>query len=492
MSRRSLPTLAPSLVIVLGVTVAALVALLGFIELRARGDAALAFRSEALAVTLAERLRAIGSADRPAFVEKAAQRSGAEILLVDQTGHLVIDGSLGPPDRQRIVDLLVQGQGETTTRVGRARFYATTLDSAREALALLVFVPAPELPFAARSLLQNVTALTLLLVGAAGFVAFAFARDVHSDVAFVRGRIATMAREAGSPSGKPVPVRDADAVGVLTCAFNQLVERFTAAEHAYRQDLTGALAFDRGRTAFLSALSHELRTPLNAILGFADVLLTEVDGPLSEDARDNLTVLRRSAEHLRGLIDDILDLSALESGQLRLDLDAVDIFDVAAEVARQARVAAAEKHISLTLSGRPVTAWVDRRRVRQMLDNLVGNAVKFTTSGEVRIEVNSAEDSVVLTVIDTGPGIPKSQQVAIFDEYWQAPATRHAGAGLGLAITRRLVRMHGGSIALTSEPGRGSRFMVRLPIHPPAAPMTRFISTAPPPASDPMTSEVAG
>lgn len=492
MSRRSLPTLAPSLVIVLGVTVAALVALLGFVELRARGDAALAFRSEALALSLSERLRAIGSADRPAFVEKAAERSGAEILLVDQTGRLVIDGSLGPPNRQGIVDLLVQGQGETTTRVGRTRFHAATLGSAREALAIIVFVPAPEVPSAAWSLLQNVTALTVLLVGAAGFVAFAFARDVHSDVAFVRGRIATMAREAGGPSGKLVPVRDADAVGVLTCAFNQLVERFTAAEHAYRQDLTGALAFDRDRTAFLAALSHELRTPLNAILGFTDVLLTEVDGPLSEDARDNLTVLRHSAEHLRGLIDDILDLSALESGQLRLELGTVDLFDVAADVARQARVAADEKRISLTLSGRPVTAWVDRRRVRQILDNLVGNAVKFTSTGEVCIDVGSDEDSVVLGVSDTGPGIPKSQQLAIFDEYWQAPATRHAGAGLGLAITRRLVRMHGGSIALASEPGRGSHFTVRLPIQPPTTPMTRFISTAPPPASERSTREVAG
>src|SRR5207247_8401861 len=132
--------------------------------------------------------------------------------------------------------------------------------------------------------------------------------------------IVEMAREGAGPSGKSVAVRDTDQVGILTSAFNSLVERFTAAEHAYQHDLAGALAFDRDRSAFLAALSHELRTPLNAILGFADVLLAEVDGPLSDEARENLTVLRRSADHLRVLIHDILGLSALESGELRLDV----------------------------------------------------------------------------------------------------------------------------------------------------------------------------
>ncbi len=483
MLRRSLLSLAPRLVVVLGITVATVVGLLGFFRLRSHGDEAIALRSELLGLTLAARLRATAAPDRPAVVEKAARRAGAELLLVDQRGRVVVDGSLGPPPKRALLDLLIAGAGEATTRIGRTRFFAAPLGPPVDDLVLLTFVPAPEVPFATRSLLGSVAALTAFLVGAAAFVTFAFARDVHSDVAYVRERIVEMAREGAGPSGKSIAVRDSDQVGMLTSAFNLLVERFTAAEHAYQHDLAGALAFDRDRSAFLAALSHELRTPLNAILGFSDVLLAEVDGPLSADAHENLTVLRKSADHLRALIDDILDLSALESGELRLETGPIDVFVLAADVVREARVTAVAKALSVTLSGEPATAWVDGRRVRQILGNLVGNAVKFTHSGSVGVAVHLRQDQVVLSVSDTGPGIPPEQRAAIFEEYWQAPASRQmrVGAGLGLAITRRLVRMHGGTIELESELSRGSRFTVNLPINPPVTRPSRFISSAPPP-----------
>jgi signal transduction histidine kinase len=353
-----------------------------------------------------------------------------------------------------------------------------------EHLSLVAFVPDPELPFATRSLIASVAAFTTLLVGAAALVALTIARDVHSDVAYVRERIVEMARENISPSGKSVPVRDVDQVGILTSAFNLLLERFAAAEHAYRQDLAGALAFDRDKSAFLAALSHELRTPLNAVLGFADVLLAEVDGPLSDDARENLTVLRSSADHLRELIDDILDLSALESGELKLEVGAVDVFAVASQVVREARVTVEDKDVVVSLSGEPAIAWADARRIRQIVENLVGNAVKFTQEGSVDVAVNLRGDDVVISVADTGPGIPEDDQAAIFEEYRQTQSAQRArkGAGLGLAITRRLVRMHRGKIELASEVGRGSTFTVSLPIQPPASQDTRFISSAPPAA----------
>jgi signal transduction histidine kinase len=142
------------------------------------------------------------------------------------------------------------------------------------------------------------------------------------------------------------------------------------------------------------------------------------------------------------------------------------------------------KPLEVILSGSPAVAWADARRVRQILGNLVGNAVKFTREGRVEINVGLEGDFVVASVSDTGPGIPPEQTAAIFEEYWQAPASRQSrtGAGLGLAITRRLVRMHGGLIGVESEMGRGSKFTVRLPIRPPDGRPTRFISTAPPPA----------
>jgi signal transduction histidine kinase len=481
--RPSLVELAPSLVVILGVAVAALIMLLGLLELRAEGDSSVAFRSRALSLMLAERLRATPAADRAAVIDKAAQRSGGEVLLVEQDGRVVVDGSLGAPSKDDIVKLLVLGDGETETRLGRTRFHAATLGAPVEQLALLTFVPAPRLPFATGSLVGSVAALTALLVGAAALVTYMYSRDVHADVTFVRERIVEMARENTGPSGKPIAVRDTDQVGILTSAFNELVERFRAAERAYQHDLAGALAYDRDRSAFLAALSHELRTPLNAILGFADVLLAEVDGPLSDDAHENLTVLRRSADHLRELIDDILDLSALESGELRLEVGAVDMFSLAAEVVREARVAAQDRALEVNLSGEPAIAWADGRRVRQILENLVGNAVKFTRQGCVTVEVLMVGEMVVVSVADTGPGIPADEQAAIFEEYRQTHASRQSrtGAGLGLAITRRLVRMHDGKIELESKVGEGTKFTVSLPIHSAGSHAARFISSLPPP-----------
>jgi signal transduction histidine kinase len=213
-------------------------------------------------------------------------------------------------------------------------------------------------------------------------------------------------------------------------------------------------------------MSHELRTPLNAILGFTDVLLSEVDGPLGAEAREGLTVVRRSGGHLRALIDDILDLSALESGELRLSSSSVDVMPIAVDVVREARVAAAAKGLTLTLEGAAAVAWADERRIRQILGNIVGNAVKYTEMGRVDVRVTSGPDAVAVSVSDTGPGIAPEEHEAIFQEYWQSTAAqmRRAGTGLGLAIARRLVAMHGGRIELDSEIGKGSTFRIVLPL----------------------------
>jgi len=251
------------------------------------------------------------------------------------------------------------------------------------------------------------------------------------------------------------------------------VQRFAAAERAYRQDLSGALAYDRDRSAFLAALSHELRTPLNAILGFTDVLLSEVDGPLGAEAREGLSVVRKSGQHLRALIDDILDLSALESGELWLSPGFVDVASVTADVVREARVAAEAKSLTLTLEGAPATAWADGRRLRQIIGNIVGNAVKYTDTGGVHARVTSGPEEVTVSVRDSGPGIAPEDHESIFQEYWQTreAVRRRAGTGLGLAIARRLVQMHRGRIELTSALGEGSTFSIVLPID--APPETR-------------------
>jgi signal transduction histidine kinase len=391
----------------------------------------------------------------------------------------VVDGSQGVQSKAQILSLLVHSDGETLTKLGRSRYFAASVDAA-EPLSVLAFVVAPEVPFAGGSLVVSVALLATLLVGAAALVALALARDVYSDVTFVERRIAEMAQESADPAGKPVPVRSVDQVGLLAASFNVLVDRFAAAEEAYRQDLTGAQNYDRERSEFLAALSHELRTPLNAILGFTDVLLAEVDGPLTDDARENLSVIRGSGEHLRALIDDILDLSALESGELRLSSRSVDVYPIAQEVVREAGIAASAKGLALELAGKPAFAFADPRRVRQIIGNVVGNAIKFTSQGKVTVRVDPRDGGVSIVIADTGPGIAPKDHEAIFREYFQTGDARRqrVGTGLGLAITRRLVQMHRGFIDLRSQLGRGSVFTIVLPSQAPPEP--RLVEPVPP------------
>jgi len=308
-------------------------------------------------------------------------------------------------------------------------------------------------------------------------VALLFMRAARDDVTYVKRHISEMvhagvaegAAEGATAGGAAVAVRSLDQVGVLTGALNVLVERFATAQRSYRVDLRQAAQLDSERSQFLAGLSHELRTPLNAILGFNHLLEIEDDGPLSEDARDSLAMIRSSGEHLKSLIDDILDLSAAETGQLRLSRIVVDVFALAEEAVRQARATVGDRPIRLAVTGeRHVYAWADPRRLRQVLTNLLSNALKATAQGEVVVTVDKHQDDpnmATVSIADTGRGIAAQALQAIFEPYQQAgdAAARRGGAGLGLAIARRLVLLHGGTIAAQSEPGRGSVFTVCFP-----------------------------
>lgn len=488
--RRPLPflPLTPLIVVLAGIAVAFVIGVLGVVELRIQGDAAAKLRGEVLAEALAERLRQTAVDDQGEVVERAASRSGAEILLVSFQGEVIVDGSLARPERTAVIQWLLAGDGETQTRLGRTVFHVAPLTAPMQHLSVITFVSAPYTPFATGPLVRSVGVFAILLVGAAAAVALALARDVHGDVATLHQQIAVMAESDGPPAGQPVPVRGADEVALLTSAFNDLVERFTVAERTYRANLARTVDFERNRSAFLAALSHELRTPLNSILGFADVLLSEAEGPLSPEGRENLEVIHSSGQHLRSLIDDILALSALESGQLRLERQDTNVFSIAADVVREAKITARGKALTVQLAGQAAIAFADPLRVRQILGNVVGNAVKFTQRGSVLVYVEGGLEGVTLSVTDTGPGIAPAQRAAIFEEYRQAGdvASRRAGSGLGLAITRRLVQMHGGRITLESAVDVGSRFIITLPRRPPVdsgrPSDPSLVSELPPPA----------
>ncbi len=229
--------------------------------------------------------------------------------------------------------------------------------------------------------------------------------------------------------------------------------------------LQRAQEVDRLKSEFFANVSHELRTPLTLILSPVDELLSRM-GPSAE--RDALKVVRRNAERLLRMIDDLLDLARLEAGGLRLKVMQVDVGDLAKRVAENARPAARAKGIELAYSveGEPPEMFGDPHRLEIILTNLVGNAMKFTPGDgriDVRVFYNQAGASV--EVSDTGPGIPKEQQQRIFERFHQTETSerrRAGGVGIGLALARELAQLHGGSLTVESELGEGSTFTLFL------------------------------
>jgi signal transduction histidine kinase len=223
------------------------------------------------------------------------------------------------------------------------------------------------------------------------------------------------------------------------------------------------------KSQFLANMSHELRTPLNAVLGYTEMLLDGVYGDVTGEAHEILEYIQANGQHLLALINDVLDLSKIEAGQLTLALDDYAIQSVVEAVVSAAQPLARAKGLELQASvaedlplGRG-----DERRLTQVLLNLVGNAIKFTDAGSVAITAAAVEDMLELAVTDTGPGIALADQERIFDAFQQVDnsSTREkGGTGLGLAISRRIVQMHGGTISVESAQGQGSTFRVRIPL----------------------------
>jgi signal transduction histidine kinase len=223
------------------------------------------------------------------------------------------------------------------------------------------------------------------------------------------------------------------------------------------------------KSQFLANMSHELRTPLNAILGYTELILDSVYGEMPEKARGVLDRVQRNGRHLLGLINDVLDLSKIEAGQLTLSLSGYSLKNVIHSVYSAVEPLASEKQIALKIDVAPELPQGrgDERRLTQVLLNLVGNAIKFTDMGEVSIKGTSANGSFNVAVRDTGPGISAIDQAKLFQEFQQADNSitrKKGGTGLGLAISRQIIEMHGGRIWVESSPGHGSTFAFTLPV----------------------------
>jgi signal transduction histidine kinase len=293
-------------------------------------------------------------------------------------------------------------------------------------------------------------------------------------------------RRLGMRSVMIVPIRaHGRTLGAITLIGAESGRQFTEADLPVAEELArrSALAIEnaelfqaaasanRAKSEFLASMSHELRTPLNAILGYTSLLAEGITGPIIPAQQEQLLRIRASATHLLGLIDEVLSFSRLEAGREQLSMHDVDVAAVLDEAAALVRPMAAAKQLPLEIqppdaTGEPLRLRSDVLKLRQILVNLLTNAVKFTDHGSVTLSAHAEGDDVVFTVTDTGIGIPASHLEHVFDAFWQveqAASRRVGGTGLGLSVTRRLARLLGGDVSVKSVSGQGTTFVVRLP-----------------------------
>jgi len=255
----------------------------------------------------------------------------------------------------------------------------------------------------------------------------------------------------------------------------RLAEQATELEHLaqdYRRQREEAETANRAKTEFLAHMSHELRTPLNAVIGFAEIIQSQLVGPVAPRYVDYAETIGRAAHHLLTVINDILDVSRIEIGRYELRKDLVDVASVVTDCCRMiaGRAGAAGILIANHVPAGLPRPWADARAIKQILINLLSNAVKFTPV-DGRIAVTAAVDStdLCLVVSDTGAGIPEEDLRHVFEPFWHAEsrtsrAREGAGTGLGLSICKKLAELHGGQIRIDSEVGRGTQVTIRLPL----------------------------
>ena len=240
-----------------------------------------------------------------------------------------------------------------------------------------------------------------------------------------------------------------------------------AALHRLNQQLEAA---SRNKSEFLANMSHELRTPLNGILGASELLGRGLFGPLTDKQREYVGDIHQSGAHLLSLIEEILDLARIEAGQLTLDQGPLDVSQVMESCFAVVRGSADRKPVKLILVplATPLLVWADERRIKQVVCNLLSNALKFTPAdGRVMFNARREGDEVVFVIADEGPGVPPEFHERIFEQFFRIVDDRD-GTGLGLPLAKRLVELHGGRIWLESRVGQGSRFCFTIPLAVPA------------------------
>jgi signal transduction histidine kinase len=432
-------------------------------------------RASLLAVMTAARLSETPAEQRGILAERTMARVAGVVTVLGPDGFAVPGA---PPSPLPVRDPLLRADhARELVQWNDKRYFVATeavsFDGARHVV--LVAMPLQPRPGeVARLLLAMLT--VLLAIGALGVAAaIVVARDIATDVRAITRRARAMATGEAAAL-EPLPVRAYDEVGELVEAFNRLQRRFADELDAHRAALARLEDAERRKEALAATLRHELRTPLNSVIGFAELLLSGVDGELSDAQREDVEVIARSGRHLLHLVDDVLDLSAIASGRFAIEPEPVDVVVLVREVAREAMGWARRRKVRLRVDGVPV-AIVDGdvTSLRRAITNLVQNAIEHA-GGEVVVDVQVAGRTATVSVRDNGPGIKPGDLKRLFKPFERGRTGEgpRAGAGLGLAITVALLELHGGSLRAESEVGKGSTFIATLPLRPEALAQAGF------------------
>lgn len=367
----------------------------------------------------------------------------------------------------------------TDVGIGGARYnaiFSLVQSHSVEPEVLVVFLPLGPLEDAQRQLAAAVLAGSAVLAVLAVVLSYRTARGMTTPLA----RLAGAARLIGEGHlDAPVATGSAHEIGQLERSFQAMAGALRArGEHndALVGELRGTnlklAEANRLKSEFLASVSHEFRTPMNAIIGYSKLMLDGLDGELTTQQQTDIARIAQAADNLLAIINGLLDFAKIESGRMDVQPTRFALREIVEEVVALLTERVHTKHLVLRTELDPnlPVAWADRHQVRQILTNLAGNAVKFTSEGEIVVRAAEQGDMIQVTVADTGEGIAAHAQEIIFDEFRQADGStsrRHGGTGLGLAIARRLVMMNGGRIWVESEVGTGSRFHFTVPTGPP-------------------------
>ena len=421
-----------------------------------------------------------GSRLDDSFLKTLRASSDSEIAIIE--GGRVLVSTLPGLDAAALpkhtdTDLLL-GPVSSETTIGGQRYsviFTLVQSHSRQPQELAVFLPLAPLDDAQRQI------VTAVLLGGAILAVFAFvlsyrtARTITTPLA----RMATAAQRIQEGDlATSIAAGSPHEIGQLERSFGSMAGALWSRDQRNDTLLTELRAANvkleeasRLKSEFIANVSHELRTPMNAIIGYTDFLLEGLNGPLNQQQTTDLQRVRIAGRNLLGIINGLLDLAKIEAGQMDVQPQWFSPVTIVDEVIGLLGDRARAKHLELRAQVDDMIpkAWADPYQMRQVLTNLVGNAIKFTDAGDITVSAVESDDTIEIVVKDTGEGIATDAQAYIFDEFRQADGSsrrRHGGTGLGLSIARRLVWMNGGKIWVESQPGVGSLFHFTVPTEP--------------------------